>query len=36
MKDQEVFYPNDDDPRKEKPDSLMEVNAFLEAKSIVK
>jgi hypothetical protein len=33
MKDAEVFYPNDDDPRKEKPDPLMEVNAFLEAKT---
>jgi hypothetical protein len=33
MKDAEVFYPNDDDPRKEKPDPLMEVDAFLEAKT---
>lgn len=33
MKDVEVFYPNDDDPRKEKPDPLMEVDAFLEAKT---
>ena len=33
MKDFEVFYPNDDDPRKEKPDPLMEVDAFLEAKT---
>jgi hypothetical protein len=30
MKDVEVFYPNDDDPRKDKPDPLMEVDAFLE------
>jgi hypothetical protein len=33
MKDVEVFYPNDDDPRKEKPDPFMEVDAFLEAKT---
>jgi hypothetical protein len=33
MKDVEVFYPNDDDPKKEKPDPLMEVDAFLEAKT---
>src|SRR5688500_13150187 len=33
MKDVEVFYPNDDDQRKEKPDPLMEVDAFLEAKT---
>ena len=28
----EVIYPNDDDPRKEK-DPLMEIDAFLEAKT---
>jgi hypothetical protein len=33
MKDFEVIYPNDDDPRKEKPDPLMEIDAFLEAKT---
>src|SRR5687768_14967075 len=33
MKDVEVFYPNDDDARNEKPDPLMEIDAFLEAKT---
>jgi hypothetical protein len=33
MKDAEVFYPNDDDPRKEKPDPLMEIDTFLKAKT---
>src|SRR5688500_8621076 len=33
MKDIEVFYPNDDDPKREKPDPLMKIDAFLEAKT---
>jgi hypothetical protein len=33
MRDTEVFYPNDDDLRKEKSDPLMEIDAFLEAKT---
>lgn len=34
MKDAEVFYPNDGDPRK-LPDKFVEVNAYFEAKTLL-